>query len=106
LNHTVVRRLFAKHGTAQTNNFVYRFVAQLVWMAVLVALFFTISLSDWKVQLLKYGVVGFMLFLLIFEGGRSRYVIQFLPLILVLASVGGTRMMTTLNQFCFLGKSE
>lgn len=106
LNHTVVRRLFAKHGTAQTNNFEYRFVAQLVWMAVLVALFFTISLSDWKVQLLKYGVVGFMLFLLIFEGGRSRYVIQFLPLILVLASVGGTRMMTTLNQFCFLGKSE
>mgnify|MGYP003361951018 CR=1 FL=1 len=101
LNHTVVRRLFAKHGIVKTNNFEYRFVAQLMWMVVLVALLFTISLSDWKVQLLKYGIVGFMLFLLIFEGGRSRYVIQFLPLVLVLASVGGTRLISQLHQVKF-----
>jgi len=104
LNHTVVRRLFAKRGVARTNNFEYRFVAQLMWVAVLIALFFTVSLSDWKIQLLKYGMVGFMLFLLIFEGGRSRYVIQFLPLVLMLASVGGIRLMTVLGRLSSMNK--
>lgn len=92
LNRTLVRRLFVKNGAVRTNNFEYRFVAQLFWVSVLIGLVGAAFLDDWKVQLLKYTVVGFMLFLLIFEGGRSRYVIQFLPVMLMLAAVGGRRL--------------
>jgi len=93
-NKTLIRRLFAKQGYVRPNTFEYRFVAQLVWSVCLLLVLFTINVKNWRVQFFKYGVVGFMLFLLIFEGGRSRYVIQFLPLVLALATVGGMRLLT------------
>lgn len=96
LNQTLIRRLFAKNGTVQANNFEYRFFAQLIWCVCLIGILFTIRLTDWKIQFLKYGIVGFMLFLLLFEGGRSRYIIQFLPLIIMLATVG----LGHLNELC------
>jgi len=98
LNRTLIRRLFAKDGVVQVNNFEYRFYAQLIWCGVLANLLFTISTDRWRVQFLKYSVVGFMLFLLLFEGGRSRYVIQFLPLIFMLATVGGVRLISRLKR--------
>jgi len=99
LNRTLVRRLFVRDGAVKVNNFEYRFVVQLIWFVVFVGLLGVVFLDDWKIQLLKYTVVGFMLFLLLFEGGRSRYMIQFLPVTMTLASVGAVSLMTKLKRY-------
>lgn len=85
----IPRYLFTENGTANTNSFEYRFMTQLIWTVMLFFLLFAGHLHSWKNQLLKYGIVGAMVFLLIFEGGRSRYIIQFLPLFLILATISG-----------------
>lgn len=105
-NRTIIRKLYAKEGQTQPNTFEYRFFAQLVWSASLILILFTIKLDSWRIQFFKYGIVGFMLFLLIFEGGRSRYVIQFLPLVLVLATVGSVRLHTIMESYRLSMKHE
>jgi len=85
----IPRKLFTLNGVATINSFEYRFTAQLLWTVVLFFLLVAGRLNSWRSQLLKYGIVGAMVFLLIFEGGRSRYIIQFLPLFLILATVSG-----------------
>lgn len=97
-NQTIIRRLFAKQGQTRGNTYEYRFIAQLVWSVCLGLILFTVGSETWRVQFFKYGVVGFMLFLLIFEGGRSRYVVQFLPLMMVLATVGAVNLMTRIRS--------
>lgn len=68
----------------------YEIAKQLVWIVmslglVLATLFYR---GDDKTNLLMLSVFGGLLFLLIFEGGKTRYLIQFLPQILLLASLG------------------
>lgn len=60
---------------------------QLIWVICLVSLFWLIRIEDEQVQLLKLIFLGFSAFLLFFEGGRSRYLIQFLPVIFALVGV-------------------
>ncbi|WP_081780100.1 hypothetical protein [Ligilactobacillus apodemi] len=43
--------------------------------------------TDPIVQMLKLTLIGGFLYLLLFEGGRSRYMIQFLPSLLILATL-------------------
>lgn len=85
LNSTMQRKLFLKNNVANYETYNYKFVAQLCWIPVLMLCLLAGFHKSWEIQFLKYSIVGFFLFLLIFEGGRSRYVIQFLPLIIVLA---------------------
>ena len=44
--------------------------------------------NDDDFHFLSLAVFGGLLFLTIFEGGKTRYLIQFLPQILLLASIG------------------
>jgi len=46
------------------------------------------SKYDFKVMWLLLSMIGLMLFLLLFEGGRSRYLIQDLPVFVILAAYG------------------
>lgn len=64
----------------------FRFLAQLWWMIWLAILAFGWRSKDKINQILRLAIIGGFLFLLIFEGGRSRYLIQFLPFFLLLAS--------------------
>lgn len=89
LNKLLPRQLFTTDGTAKTTSWEYRFIVQVIWAVALFFMLFAANKESWRSQLLKYGVVGGMVFLLIFEGGRSRYLIQFLPMFLVLAAVCG-----------------
>ena len=43
-------------------------------------------------QLLKIIFIGFCAFLLLFESGRSRYLIQFLPFIFTLIGIGNAKI--------------
>lgn len=92
LNKSLPRQLFTNDGMAKTTSWEYRFTVQLIWTVALFFMLFAANLKSWRSQLLKYGVVGGMVFLLLFEGGRSRYLIQFLPMFLILAAVCGKNM--------------
>ncbi|MFC6294107.1 hypothetical protein ACFQH1_02615 [Lactiplantibacillus daoliensis] len=85
------RKLYTQNGVALTTSYEYRFAVQIAWSMALFCLLLGVGLKSWKIQFLKYSIVGGMLFLLIFEGGRSRYMIQFLPIILILAAVSGQK---------------
>lgn len=83
------------HGfKRQVENFVYlygnnvgdlRFIIQIWWCIWLSLIFFGWQDNRKIVQVLRLSLVGGFIFLLIFEGGRSRYLIQFLPAFLILA---------------------
>jgi integral membrane protein (TIGR03766 family) len=74
-------------------NNVLMLLAQIVYVIVVFGLFIygltslrcTTGFFD---MTLKTSIIGLMVFLLLFEGGRTRYLIQFLPLILILSAKG------------------
>lgn len=65
----------------------FRFIAQMVWILLLSCLFFSWKNRTKMIQFLRLALIGGFLFLLVFEGGRSRYLIQFLPVFLLFASL-------------------
>ena len=63
----------------------FRFMAQAWWICILSII--ALGYENWKFRdFLKLSLVGGFIFLLLFEGGRSRYIIQYLPVILLLAT--------------------
>jgi integral membrane protein (TIGR03766 family) len=63
----------------------FQFLAQIWWLFLLLIICAGLRRqTDWQ-RLLQLGLIGAFMYLLLFEGGRSRYVIQFLPLFFLLA---------------------
>ncbi|MGV3239726.1 hypothetical protein ACEF17_06135 [Streptococcus hyovaginalis] len=64
---------------------------QIIWLLLLIGLFFSAGKpfphSD-QTDFLHLAIFGGLLFLMIFEGGKARYLLQFFPQILLLASLG------------------
>lgn len=81
-----LRKIFTQNDYIYWNG--YLIYSQLLWCIVLLLTLCTFSFDDFYAQVIKYTVVGGMLFLLIFEGDNSRYLIQFLPAIIVLSTYG------------------
>ena len=54
-----------------------------------------------SLNFLILSVFGGLLFLQIFEGGKTRYLIQFLPQILILSAVGLTQYPQALGKYYF-----
>ncbi|MCT7719875.1 MAG: hypothetical protein N5847_01815, partial [Lactobacillus crispatus] len=48
---------------------------------------FSFQKGGFIIQTLRMALVGGFIFLLLFEGGRSRYLVQFLPIILILTAL-------------------
>lgn len=65
----------------------FKFMAQLVWIAGLGILLLGFNDKRFFVQVLRLALIGGFVFLLLFEGGRSRYMIQFLPVVLTLITL-------------------
>lgn len=65
----------------------FRLIAQCAWIIMLTLIAFGWQNQRLVLQALRLGIIGGCLFLLIFEGGRSRYLIQFLPVFLLLATM-------------------
>ncbi|MDL4873694.1 hypothetical protein QRY05_01645 [Enterococcus gallinarum] len=65
----------------------FRFMAQIWWVICLLIIAFGWKRQGKYEQMLRLSLIGGFLFLLLFEGGRSRYLIQFLPFFLLLASL-------------------
>lgn len=62
-------------------------IAQLWWCVWLTLLVLGYKEKSRPTNLLRLAVIGGVTFLLIFEGGRSRYLIQFIPVFLILATL-------------------
>lgn len=82
INNFIVSFLY-KNGKNLNKTFI---LCQLWWIVIL-CIILRNSLN-WKNKnvidvIIKLGIMGGLLFLLFFEGGRSRYLIQFLPLFLI-----------------------
>ncbi|GAB2027628.1 hypothetical protein OfM2_15320 [Lactovum odontotermitis] len=74
-----------------THVYVYRLLSQLVFILMVIGVFLSvIRKEDYNFNhiWLLLTLMGGMAFLLIFEGGRSRYLIQFLPSIVLLSGIG------------------
>lgn len=65
----------------------FRFVAQIAWVALLVVLVAGWRESGVMANGLRLTILGTYAFLLLFEGGRSRYLIQVLPEMLILGAL-------------------
>lgn len=97
----------SQHGFAnKLKNYIYlygthiadfRFVAQVWWVGLL-----TLIALGWGDQrgfreILRLSLIGGFIFLLLFEGGRSRYLIQYLPCFLLLATFAVNRSWATIQ---------
>ena len=68
----------------------FRYFTQIWWCIWLGLIFFAWNDDRKIMQVMRVSLIGGFIFLLIFEGGRSRYLIQFLPVFLLLATLGST----------------
>ncbi len=68
----------------------YQFVMQLVWLFILVSMIYTTWFyqTNAKTTLVALTLLGGLLFLLIFESGGTKYMIQYTPFISLLAGFG------------------
>ena len=68
----------------------YQMVKQCIWIVLVAGLFKAVwkYQTDTRVHFLSLSIFGGLLFLMIFEGGKTRYLLQFFPQIILLASYG------------------
>lgn len=76
----------------------FRYIAQIVWVILLATIVLNWHDNRKIIQTLRLAIIGGFLFILIFEGGRSRYLIQFLPSILILAALSASNSWNWLCQ--------
>ncbi|WP_025025086.1 TIGR03766 family XrtG-associated glycosyltransferase [Companilactobacillus nodensis] len=76
----------------------FRFAAQLWWITLLVIIALGFGPRSDLIQILRLSLVGGFMFLLLFEGGRSRYLIQYLPCILLLATISFERAVANIKH--------
>ncbi|MCT0495487.1 TIGR03766 family XrtG-associated glycosyltransferase [Lactiplantibacillus plantarum] len=76
----------------------FRFVAQLWWLVLLVIIALGFGPRWQLIQLLRLAMIGGFIFLLLFEGGRSRYLIQYLPCLLLLGAFSFERAVANIQR--------
>ncbi|WP_303978956.1 hypothetical protein [Streptococcus danieliae] len=89
---TWIRRHFISYDRPEFQ--VYAWVKQLVWLALawgVLRVSRRYAGDRVELQFVMLAVLGGFLFLQVFEGGKTRYLIQFLPQILALSSMGWIR---------------
>lgn len=88
---SILRDLYYQQGY-KTN--AIRFYMQIIWIIMLFGMLYSFkAIQEFSNTLdtlicIKLTVIGAFIYLLIFEGGRSRYLIQYLPFFLILSSTG------------------
>lgn len=76
----------------------FRFAAQVWWIALLLIIALGFGPQRDVIQILRLSMVGGFIFLLLFEGGRSRYIIQYLPCLLLLATFSYERVVINVKR--------
>lgn len=93
IKSTLPRKLFTSNdGIAHSYVSTFFVFVQFFWCLGLILMLGAMLNKDMVTQLLKIIFIGFCAFLLLFESGRSRYLIQFLPFILTLIGIGNAKI--------------
>lgn len=79
-----------KVGDRVTWNANFQFFLQLIWLVILIGMIYTtwVYQDNPKTTLIALSLLGGLLFLLIFESGGTKYMIQYTPFISMLAGFG------------------
>lgn len=91
-----------KFDGSRVNNL--KFFMQILWLVTFIGLLLGLKKIDFSSELgfftmlLLICLLGANLFLLIFEGGRSRYLIQFSPYIYLLSAIGYSNVINLKNK--------
>ena len=81
-----VRRFWISSDTVEYQlSFLIR---QIIWLIMIIGMIKATRFSFESNDFLLLALLGGLAFLMIFEGGKSRYLIQFIPQILLLAGRG------------------
>ncbi|MFC6170682.1 glycosyltransferase family protein [Loigolactobacillus jiayinensis] len=83
--HAFLRSFYYPFGTRLRY---YHTFAQLIWIILLAGVLLSFWDQAFFARSLRLAFFGLLLFLLLFEGGRSRYMIQFMPVIYSLSVIG------------------
>ncbi|MGQ7355498.1 hypothetical protein ACTGZM_00350 [Streptococcus suis] len=112
LEENMIPNRFSNTGIAQklrrlilvnfSDFYPYSVVFQILWIVIILGMvIYSIFFPDFKNSLnlwVQITIFGGILFLMIFEGGRSRYLIQFLPAVLWNSSIGYERVLRTIKN--------
>lgn len=90
---SITRKIYLRKNTSfvDINWNGYKIINQIIWSITLIAMTYAVVKFKDNYLILKLTILGGLVFLLLFEGGRSRYLIQFLPYMFTLASLGISR---------------
>ncbi|KRN78825.1 integral membrane protein [Fructilactobacillus lindneri DSM 20690 = JCM 11027] len=100
---TKLQSIFYEQGTHFHD---YQFLAQIFWIMNILLLGLGFAMVDKYTQIFRLAIMGGLLFLLLFEGGRSRYLIQFLPLMLMLNALTFAAAKEKLKQLKMVFSSQ
>lgn len=78
---------------------VYPFYAQLVWLVVLALMLFSVKGKDPFTFILWITFIGGLICILLFQGGNTSYLIQFIPIFSILAAFGLGALVSNLRAF-------
>ena len=73
------------------NYFYYALFIQILWVIMVIGLIFYSKLfvtNNYYLLWMQISIFGALMFLFIFEAGRTRYLIQFLPAIITISATG------------------
>lgn len=87
--HSVLYSLLHPYGSRYSY---FRIVAQILWIFTMIGVVLSLLDSSLFARILRMSFIGLLLFLLIFEGGRSRYMLQFIPIIGLLSMIGWSKL--------------
>lgn len=93
--HQFIKSFFYKWGSRVT---IYQTIAQILWIGIIAGLILSFLDHSLFSRILRLSQLGLLLFLLFFEGGRARYMIQFLPITYVLAVIGWSKLGDIMRQ--------
>lgn len=84
-HHPFIRSFFYPGGTRLR---FYQTIAQVLWIITFFGVLFSFADRSFIARVLRMALFGLFVYVLFFEGGRSRYLIQFLPVISTLSVIG------------------
>lgn len=74
-------------------------ITQIIYIFFMILILFGGNDKEKNILFLKLCILGGFLYLLVFEGGRSRYLIQFFPMFMLLFSLSFSKSFERIKRF-------
>ena len=71
-------------------------IMQIVWVDLLIGIIFTYKNREKKINILKFSIIGIILFIVLFEG-RARYLYNYIPMFIIVGTLGIKNIITKIE---------